>query len=1152
MLMMKAKTPVICMSFLLLLLSLLAMTTTVVVASSTTRTDIARPITTNSQTDRKLPSLNDPDSLTIASIGGGANRPTTPPSSPAPSIPSSEVEAEKDMNLTNVEDTGPLRRSILPFILSLSPIPTIPNYQQQIGIRDIVESCLEFAMMEKFSASPSNKKKKMKEIPNTSWARTDWSSSSPRSAKVINVGLTQVLNVTHHPTTTSTSLDGMMTVDMIMEGLVYFAEGSTEVPTPEELSLWIVQKALPPKEEELVTALTEYFSTVKTVATQLVNTTTTTGTTTTTSTSTEPNDDNNDTPTVAPASATPPPSTDEPTVATTESPTVMIMVSTTSDIPTEEVRMVETSSPTEMYLESLTSSPTLATTHAPTLSMSLTPTVDMTTSPTSSATMTPTVAFSTMTTTVPTTTTEFPTTGPETSWEQPIVVQPPTSSPVDLLMESAEPTQQPTTSSSSSGNILDDNNNEDSPTVTTSTLLPTVIVWQPTPSPTSSSQISTTTTTSASGIDTNPNGESNQDGTTTSRTNIKIGVWSGCVVAGFVVIILLAALLVKINKRRYYHYTNKSLLNENNNRHHQHMMGLAVLNFGTQTSHDDDSVDDVLLVPEHPIDGAKMSDVKDYEVLSGYIQEGDLRESESWASGSTNNNNHQSCTSKAKPGNNDVESGDSDGFPNNQLPGSSPLISADRPTQGADKTGDDVEGENCRSDTGETTSCPSQVAGNRQIREKEELDKMIAGNDEASSRAAAAASSKSFWSSLFSFQKPTKEDKEEDIVVGENSVEEEVDQLSCIPPYYGSSEVLSTTSGGAGTDGTSLLLSSSDVEDVLSIGPESVNISTSHESFEIRPLHDYIVKKDMLQSSATARGPMVGAAATTMTMKHHPHNSSKKKQDQEQNLASTIATQSNPSGLGLSQSTDEEDRLRTKKEMSNPYFRLPFNGLPFVDRSSSCVLKATDTSAATLAQRQCDDGDCYGNNNDDQDYQPGSHGSSLMIRMVPSMSTPGSWWRNTSPSPAGSSQKVDSKAYAGTAILETDDEATITSFVTSPCDGWDPADCEMGSKETSVPTEELFKLKVVDNKTGQCLIDDYKDARIDPNILQTMPPLAANVSEKQESTMKSSMKKKGNIGATVSEAATGGFEYTDYQLDGAESVSSEESVSLKLDSSYCF
>jgi hypothetical protein len=661
-----------------------------------------------------------------------------------------------------------------------------------------------------------------------------------------------------------------------------------------------------------------------------------------------------------------------------------------------------------------------------------------------------------------------------------------------------EPTAPPQTQQPSRNDLVDDN---DEPN--TSTPSPSVMVLSQ-PTPTSSS----TTTTTSSAI-------TNDDNSST----IKISVLSVCAVVGLVLLILTVLLMVKIKKSRYYHYNNKSLRQDVDNNN----MGWAILNFGTKKSReldefDDDDEDDVFTVPDQDMDITQMMDLEDEKVLSGYIQNGDSTDSASWASennidnNDNTNNTHRNWKTNSTPGN-IVESGDDDRTTNDEISSCTAQVSGERHAEGEGsdlslKPSNDVESGNYRS-TEEMSPSPFQISGNQQVtEEKEDLLYNKTSTDKA---AGTATSSRSFWPS-FALFKATKET--------ESSVGEKLDQLSCVPPDH--TQEMSSSFAGAGTDGTL-----SDAEDVMSIGPESVNISTSHESFEIRPLQDYIVKKDMLESSATARGP-VGA---TTTMKRNNSNSQKK---QEQDLTST----SNPPDLSCSESNVEEDPQQDEVMMLTPYFRLPFNGTPpIIDRSSSCVLQATDVSAATLAQRSGDGED--GNIHDDDDEHNQGSNRSTLIRMVPSMSSPGSWWRNTTPS-----HNVDRKTFSGAAVQEREDDDT--SFVPSPCDGWDPADWDASSKGASVPTEELFKL-AVDNKTGQSLVEDFarSDKKVSQNMSQNISPFSATT-ENNDSTIKSSMKKNGNIGKSAE------FQYTDYELDEGGSISSDESISLKLDSSYCF
>ncbi|KAG7340644.1 hypothetical protein IV203_024187 [Nitzschia inconspicua] len=392
----------------------------------------------------------------------------------------------------------------------------------------------------------------------------------------------------------------------------------------------------------------------------------------------------------------------------------------------------------------------------------------------------------------------------------------------------------------------------------------------------------------------------------------------------------------------------------------------------------------------------------------------------------------------------------------------------------------DVEIGNVADQDNDMPRSPSQVSTTRSSRRKE---------SEVASKKAAIASSTSMWSAFFGKSK--------------NS-EDGDDQESLLPPdatqTLGSASA-GSTDGGVGTDGTF-----SDFEDVLSIDPDSATKTV--ESFEKRARQDYVVKKDMLEFSATAMALAAGGVTTAASPEQK------------------AVDRSNPPDLALSNSEVEEERQKNEVMLPNPYFRRPFNGTqPPVDKSSSCALQPTDTSAATLAQRE-------GKNLDVDEDSPRSN----FGRMVPRLSSPKSWWRHPDSSKNGDKKALETPVNGASVAPEIDEEDT--TFGPSPSDGWDPADCDMGSNSASLPTEEMFKL-TVDNKTGQSLVDDNSR-----NSIKKSPNQSTHDQNNNALVTKSSLKNKDSFGSSA------GIRYADHHLDGAGSVSSEESSSLKLDSSF--
>ncbi|KAG7373329.1 WD40-repeat-containing domain protein [Nitzschia inconspicua] len=843
----------------------------------------------------------------ISSIGGsaaGAVRPslqTTEQPSPAPT--STANNNNNNTTTKNVTESGPKRRKILPFTLSLWPVDAAPSYQQQIAVRDIVESFIRLAMTLQYS--PDAGSRSSESTP----------SAISRSAVVSTVNLMQVLDVTHIPDDTY--------AEITMEGMVYFDQASTNLPTSEELTVWIVSEALPT--QGLVQSLKNLFPTLSEIETYYPG-----------------NDFPIDTS-----------RTDVPSSSPTFSSTI---------VPTEQ-----TDSPTE--------DTTLSPTSFPTFEVTDTPTGSPTENPTESPTETPTESPSDIPSESPT----------ETPNESRIPVPP------LVIPAPSEPVQTPTTFFTSAP-----------PMQSPSALL------QPVPS-----QLE-----SASAI-ANPN-------------SVNSNVLIGCAVAALVALILGAAMLVKINKTR-----RRQLLYSDTG---DDKMGMAVLQVGTKKSDGDDKdCGESASFSSDPLvkmDVAKIVNLEDEEVVSGYVQKDNSRESFSW--GNAN-----------RSGASDVELGNAPDQ-DNAMPRS-----------------------------------PSQVSTTRSSRRKE---------SEVASKKAASASSTSMWSSFFGKSK---------------NLEDGDDQESLLPPdatqTLGSASA-GSTDGGVGTDGTF-----SDFEDVLSIDPDIVSDTKTIESFEKRARQDYVVKKDMLESSATAMalaaGDVAAAAAASPEQK--------------------AGVRSNPPDLALSNSEVEEERQKNEVMLPNPYFRRPFNGTqPPVDKSSSCALQPTDTSAATLAQRA-------GKHLDEDEDSPRSNFS----RMVPRLSSPKSWWRHPDPSKKNGYKKDLVTPVTGASVAPEIDEED-TTFGPSPSDGWDPADCDMGSNSASLPTEEMFKL-TVDNKTGQSLVDDNSR-----NLIKKSPNQSTHDQNNNGLVKRSSLKNKDSFGSTA------GIRYADHHLDGAGSVSSEESSSLKLDSSF--
>jgi hypothetical protein len=213
---------------------------------------------------------------------GGASRLQQQPPHQQRRLPSSEQSIGQDQvqqgdrpslqqadppTMSPEEDATPAPRLVInPFVVTLQPVTSALSYQQAQGVRNAVETLLEAYFTESYV-----------------WPQGDTS--------VTYVGLTQIVD------TRQVADDA---VEVTMDGLMYFAQGSTAVPTEDELSLLIEEEALP--ENLLLQALSLFFPTTLERATVSTASTTTT-----------------DSPTVTPTATT---TTAEPTPSSTDESTV--------------------------------------------------------------------------------------------------------------------------------------------------------------------------------------------------------------------------------------------------------------------------------------------------------------------------------------------------------------------------------------------------------------------------------------------------------------------------------------------------------------------------------------------------------------------------------------------------------------------------------------------------------------------------------------------------------------------------------------------------------------------------------------------------------------------------------------------------------------
>ena len=148
---------------------------------------------------------------------GGDNRPSTQqPNSPSASPPQQN---------NNNNDSGVARLKINPFIVTLQPVTESSlTYQQLQGVRNTVETLLEQYFTETYV----------------------WPDST---TSVSYVGITQIVDSRSTPDNTG--------VELTLDGLMYFEDGSSSIPTEDELLNLISEEALP--ENLLVQALSLVF-----------------------------------------------------------------------------------------------------------------------------------------------------------------------------------------------------------------------------------------------------------------------------------------------------------------------------------------------------------------------------------------------------------------------------------------------------------------------------------------------------------------------------------------------------------------------------------------------------------------------------------------------------------------------------------------------------------------------------------------------------------------------------------------------------------------------------------------------------------------------------------------------------------------------------
>ncbi len=342
--------------------------------------------------------------------------------------------------------------------------------------------------------------------------------------------------------------------------------------------------------------------------------------------------------------------------------------------------------------------------------------------------------------------------------------------------------------------------------------------------------------------------------------------------------------------------------------------------------------------------------------------------------------------------------------------------------------------------------------------------------------------------------------------------------------------------------------SCTDFDDTISIQPHIVAIN-SLESFEHqRARSDFVVKKDMLESpiGRASTNPRLQFSALPPSTFAGLSSSSSGEKTRSSLIytnadARDLAAQSDsstPSSVlqskisrkemsgdphdddGASSDSDEDEK-RQRAMMPNPYVhRGPYNSngimnLGAVDRSSSCALEPTDTSAASLAQRQ-----------GQTTQQQGSVNGSKSQNMIPKIAH--AWWAHRSSSVEGKKKKASFASLDGS--LNQSDDNTFDGGMDD--DAWDP-DSEMSSLGTA-PTEDemntLFQTKV-ENKKEQSLMN---------NSLR-------NESQKRQMRRSSQLEGQSQHSGSDGEAANSPAMRNE-RVDDAASVGSEESDVFDLGS----
>jgi hypothetical protein len=358
----------------------------------------------------------------------------------------------------------------------------------------------------------------------------------------------------------------------------------------------------------------------------------------------------------------------------------------------------------------------------------------------------------------------------------------------------------------------------------------------------------------------------------------------------------------------------------------------------------------------------------------------------------------------------------------------------------------------------------------------------------------------------------------------------------------------------------------SDFDDTVSIQPHIVTLQAL-ESFEEQhkmTRQDVVFQKEMLESSFEKINNVAASYAGSSNLSYSSSSLDSSKGKSRGNSNYNNNKPSVPQKLVFNKNRHKE--LEEEKEeqrarysmMPNPYFRRTYPGAApgatVEDRSLPCALTPTDTTAAALARRT---------------ISPGSEtGSYTGLGMIPKLSAP-AWWsssngnssldNNRSPSSrsrssrssgsrrksrgsssskdrrSSGSNKSSSAAATATAAYSDDDLAYSgdeeNTFGVPESDGWDPADAELSSIGDAPDQDEINMILFHPQVTGG------------NNNKQSVPQSILN--NTSNTTRKDSFKMTKRKSKSPTKQQAGASEY----WNGANSVSSEESNVLKLDSS---